>query len=186
MQVLFLWDSQHAADPILARQVGADAGASPEVQQAALDMATAAWDQRSASDAWATRVAPQWPTNRQPAVDRALLRLGIWELTASATPPKVVIDEAIELAKEYSTEQSARFVNAVLDAILKEHRSLTSAGPLIIESPGPGPAAPGQPAEPAATEAPAELAPPAAPAEPADPGGADEPAGPVPPEQPQP
>jgi N utilization substance protein B len=70
------------------------------------------------------RLAPQWPPRRQPAVDRNVLRLAIWELTNTSTPPKVIIDEAIELAKAFSTEQSAAFVNGVLDAVLKEHQSV--------------------------------------------------------------
>ena len=60
-----------------------------------------------------------------PAADRATLRLGVWELQNTPTPPKVVINEAIELAKEYGTADSARFVNGVLDAVLKEREELT-------------------------------------------------------------
>jgi N utilization substance protein B len=88
-------------------------------------MAAGAWEGREISDRWVERLAPQWPPRRQPGVDRAILRLAIWELTSSDTPPKVVIDEAIELAKSYSTENSPAFVNGVLDAVLKEHRNLT-------------------------------------------------------------
>jgi transcription antitermination protein NusB len=72
------------------------------------------------------RLAPQWPVRRQPAVDRSLLRMSIWELTNADTPPKVVIDEAIELAKQFSTEQSPSFINGVLDAVLKEKQGLAS------------------------------------------------------------
>ncbi len=75
---------------------------------------------RETIDALIERIAPQWPPRRQPAVDRCILRLAVWELTTQATPPKVVIDEAIELAKEFSTEQSPAFVNGVLDAALRE------------------------------------------------------------------
>jgi N utilization substance protein B len=60
-------------------------------------------------------------------VDRNLLRLAIWEITNTVTPPKVIIDEAIELAKQFSTEQSAAFVNGVLDSVLKEHQKLTGS-----------------------------------------------------------
>jgi N utilization substance protein B len=70
------------------------------------------------------RLAPQWPPRRQPGVDRSLLRLAVWELTNADTPPKVVIDEAIELAKKFSTEQSPAFINGVLDAVLREHRTM--------------------------------------------------------------
>ena len=62
---------------------------------------------------------------RQPPVDRNILRLGIWEMTNTDTPPKVVIDEAVELAKEFSTENSPAFVNGILDAVLRERRALT-------------------------------------------------------------
>ena len=54
-----------------------------------------------ASDSWIARLAPQWPPKRQPGVDRSILRLAVHELTSGQTPPKVVIDEAIELAKSF-------------------------------------------------------------------------------------
>jgi N utilization substance protein B len=126
MQVLFLWDSNGSSDPLLAAQVGRDdADVDDEARREALSMATGAWDAREATDAWVARLAPQWPPKRQPNVDRNILRLAAWEMTSGRTPAKVVIDEAIELAKSYSTEQSPGFVNAVLDAIHKEHRELT-------------------------------------------------------------
>ncbi len=59
-------------------------------------------------------------------MDRNLIRLAVWEMTSTNTPPKVVIDEAIEMAKVFSTEQSAAFVNGVLDAVFKENAALTS------------------------------------------------------------
>jgi N utilization substance protein B len=52
----------------------------------------------------------------------------VWELTHTDTPPKVVIDEAIELAKTFSTEHSPAFVNGVLDAVLREVRGLKEDG----------------------------------------------------------
>ena len=89
-----------------------------------LQMATDAWNARQIADEWIERLAPQWPPKRQPGVDRSILRLGLWELTATQTPPKVVIDSAIELAKSFSTEQSPAFVNGVLDSVLKEIQAL--------------------------------------------------------------
>ncbi|MFT3992466.1 MAG: transcription antitermination factor NusB [Luteolibacter sp.] len=59
-------------------------------------------------------------------VDRAILRLGTYELIHSSTPPKVVINEAIELAKRFGTTDSRRFVNGVLDKIAKKHAPQTS------------------------------------------------------------
>lgn len=59
-----------------------------------------------------------WAIDRMPVVDRCILRIGTYELLAELdVPVAVVIDEAVELAKEYSTEDSGRFVNGVLAAI---------------------------------------------------------------------
>lgn len=125
MQILFLWDTNGTAEQNMARQLVRDSTQEPDTAQAALETAQAAWDQREISDRWVERLAPQWPVHRQPVVDRNLLRLAVWEMTNLRTPPKVAIDEAIELAKQFSTEQSAAFINGVLDAVLKEHRALT-------------------------------------------------------------
>ncbi len=129
MQILFLWDTQDNADRPLADQVAMDGSDEADVRQAALDMASGTWEQHKAIDERVERFAPQWPPRRQPAVDRNLIRLAIWEMTSTDTPAKVVIDEAIELAKHFSTEQSPAFVNGVLDAILKEHRTLIGQNP---------------------------------------------------------
>lgn len=125
MQVLFLWDTEGAANPAEAEQVINDGSTEDEIRRDSLVMAKGAWDGRNVADAWMERLAPQWPPRRQPAVDRNLLRLAIWEMTATDTPPKVVIDEAIELAKIFSTANSPGFINGVLDAVLKERTSLT-------------------------------------------------------------
>ena len=126
MQILFLWDTQQDADEPSARQLADDLTDDPELRQPAIDLARGAWEHRGTIDPWIERLAPQWPLRRQPAVDRNLLRLAVYELTGTPTPPKVVLDEAIELAKEYSTEQSAAFVNGVLDSVLKEQQKLTA------------------------------------------------------------
>jgi len=64
------------------------------------------------------KFAPEWPIEKISLVDRNILRIGITELLfLKETPPKVAIDEAIELAKTFSSETSGRFVNGVLGAI---------------------------------------------------------------------
>ena len=64
------------------------------------------------------QTAENWRLDRMPFVDRNILRLGTYELVfREDTPPKVVINEAIEMAKKYSTENSATFVNGVLDRL---------------------------------------------------------------------
>ena len=61
--------------------------------------------------------ADNWRLSRMAVIDRLVLRLAVYELLAAETPPAVVIDEAIELARTFSDEPSPRFVNGVLDAV---------------------------------------------------------------------
>lgn len=91
------------------------------IHQAGYDLAARAWQQREAADAMIVDLTPEWPTHRQPLIDRNLLRLAHFEMTTD-TPPKVAINEAVELAREYSTEKSPLFINGVLDRIYKALR----------------------------------------------------------------
>jgi len=64
-----------------------------------------------------SQAAPAWPVAKLNRIDLAILRLAIYELSEKTVPPKVVIDEAIELAKEFGSEASPGFVNGVLGTI---------------------------------------------------------------------
>jgi transcription antitermination protein NusB len=64
-----------------------------------------------------------WRLERMPIVDRNILRLAIYEMSRKETPPAVVIDEALELARQFSGEGSVSFINGVLDAVRKEFRN---------------------------------------------------------------
>lgn len=66
------------------------------------------------------RRAQGWGIDRLALVDRNILRLALYELLHSDTPPEVVIDEAVELAKRYGTERAPAFINAILDRVWKE------------------------------------------------------------------
>lgn len=63
--------------------------------------------------------APDWPIESLSGIDLSILRLAIFELETGVVPPKVIIDEAVELAKEYGSESSSSFVNGVLGTIYK-------------------------------------------------------------------
>ncbi len=89
------------------------------------DLARFAWglfagvmECRPALDAKIEAVATNWALNRMAPTDRNVLRLGAFELLYTDTPPKVVIDEALELAKRYGTAQSSQFVNGILDRLI--------------------------------------------------------------------
>lgn len=66
--------------------------------------------------------APAWPIDKLNKIDLAILRYAIYELTSTSTPPKVIIDEAVEIAKKYGSEKSASFVNGVLGTIFKNQQ----------------------------------------------------------------
>ena len=77
-------------------------------------------DNRDAIDEQITTFAKDWSLARMPAVDRALLRIAVWEvLFNDEVPTGVAIDEAVELAKEFSTDESGSFVNGVLARIAR-------------------------------------------------------------------
>lgn len=71
------------------------------------------------SDALIAPLLEGWTIDRLPTIDRLLLRMAVFELAHRDTPPPVVINEAVELAKKFSTEDSGRFVNGVLSSAAK-------------------------------------------------------------------
>lgn len=81
--------------------------------------------QKNTLDKKIEKAAPSWPAEKLNKVDLAVLRLAIYELNNTDTPPKVVIDEAVELAKEYGAENSPSFINGVLGTVFKNLSSST-------------------------------------------------------------
>lgn len=75
-------------------------------------------------DEYISVAAPEWPLKNINKIDLAILRMATKELLSSDTPKKVVIDEAVEIAKKYGAENSASFVNGVLGTILKNNTTI--------------------------------------------------------------
>jgi len=73
--------------------------------------------------------AANWSLARMAATDRNALRLGAYELLFAETPPRVAINEAIELAKRFGTEESGHFVNGILDRLLRQRGSTPASRP---------------------------------------------------------
>jgi N utilization substance protein B len=89
----------------------------------ACEWATKAWENVNACDEIIKDAAIKWELARLSAVDKSILRLAVYQLRfCPDIPGKVVINEAIEIAKKYSGDQSPRFVNGVLDAVLRKLR----------------------------------------------------------------
>ena len=80
-------------------------------------------------DAQISEAAENWRLDRMAAIDRNILRLGAYEMMfCDEIPPRVAINEALELAKRYSTAQSSRFVNGILDRVLQSQAAASRAG----------------------------------------------------------
>ncbi len=93
---------------------------APTAKQYAVTLAKGVWEKRHDLDRQLQAAAPHWSMGRMASVDRNLLRIALYEiLFVPEVPYRVAINEAVELAKEYGTAQSRRFVNGVLGAIVR-------------------------------------------------------------------
>jgi len=75
-----------------------------------------------------------WRLERMPIVDRNILRMAVYEMTVVGTPAPVVIDEALELARRFSSEESVAFINGVLDAVRRVEAGLADDKPLLADA----------------------------------------------------
>lgn len=78
-------------------------------------------EKRPQIDEWIQEVSPRWRVDRMAVIDRNLLRIGVYELFSHETPPIVVINACVELAKEYGEATTPAFVNGLLDQICTDH-----------------------------------------------------------------
>lgn len=123
LQILYQMDvlgteSLDGLDSILRHLLDASE-ADPSVARFARELVTGCWEHRAELDARIRALAQHWEIGRMATIDRNILRMAAFELLYSKdVPPKVAINEAIELAKLYSTADSGSFVNGILDKIL--------------------------------------------------------------------
>ena len=123
LQVLFLWDQRKQdideAISSFYETLGSDEEnpqrTLPDEFMESLVRGTAAGS--GAIDQRISAKSAHWRIERMPAVDRSILRLAVYEMNQRKTPPAVVIDEALELARQFSGEESVAFINGVLDAV---------------------------------------------------------------------
>jgi transcription antitermination protein NusB len=126
LQALYQLDAAHCQEAALVGVVADDGDAEDaRTVDRGMQLADAAWQLRHEADAEIAVLAREWPPHRQPLVDRSLLRLGWYELRRTDAPPRKVISDAVELAKEFGTADSGKFVNAVLDRLWKGEAGAT-------------------------------------------------------------
>lgn len=123
LQILYLWDTrrQPVDEAIDAYYDTLYSEEGPERDPFVADLVRGAVEYVAELDEQITRHAEHWRMERMPAVDRNILRLAVYEMSRGGTPAAVSIDEALELARKFSNEESVQFVNGVLDAV---HRDL--------------------------------------------------------------
>ncbi len=105
----------------------AESEAPKNTQELANYLVDITWTNRSKCDEYIGQTVKHWQIQRIALIDRAILRLAIAEMIYRKNVPfKVVIDQAIELAKKYSTSESPQFINGILDAIAKKLQESTN------------------------------------------------------------
>ncbi|MGB4076699.1 MAG: transcription antitermination factor NusB, partial [Minisyncoccia bacterium] len=126
LQTLFEWDTAHTpvgdVQNVLERNAG-EFGGSDTDRPFMGSLLTGVLAKQQDLDLIIEKAAPDWPLPRIAPIDRNILRIGLYELLfsdRSQVPPKVAINEAIELAKVFGGDSSGRFVNGVLGAVYKE------------------------------------------------------------------
>jgi N utilization substance protein B len=103
--------------------------AQPDIRAFAEELVRGAERHRDSTDERIREASENWDPARMAAIDRAILRLAIFELLhRDDIPPKVSMNEYIEIAKKFSTEDSGSFVNGILDRIWREHGAAPGAG----------------------------------------------------------
>jgi N utilization substance protein B len=127
LQILFLWDARRQpVDEIVdAYYETLCSEEHPEREPFVADLVRGTVEHIAAVDEQISKHAEHWRMERMPAVDRNILRVAVYEMIYGGTPAAVTIDEALELARRFSNEESVQFVNGVLDAI---HRGMPQVG----------------------------------------------------------
>lgn len=119
LQMLFEWDMTRQDPARVEKLFWKSARASDSTRQFAEELFQGAVAEVGALDQIVDKLADNWRLERLAAIDRSILRLAVYEMRLGATPPKVVIDEALELAKKFSSAESPAFLNGILDAAFK-------------------------------------------------------------------
>ena len=122
LQMLFQWEIGRQAPALVEAGFWKNARAEKTTRAFANQLFEGAVAESAAVDELITRHSTNWRLDRMAAIDRAVLRLAVAELRSGSSPPKVVINEALELAKKFSSEEAAPFINGILDAIYKSNQ----------------------------------------------------------------
>jgi len=120
LQILYAWEMQGAPKVVdVASGLVRIAGRIPVALEEAEELAQGIIDHAADLDTHASAAADNWRIERLGVVERNILRIAVYELTTEAAPPKVVINEAVQLAHWFGGRKSPAFVNGVLDRVAR-------------------------------------------------------------------
>ncbi len=119
MQALCQWEVQLEETPESLRDFFVQQEAPRAAAVYAKELVTALWNQRPSVDGLLESAANKWKLSRIEPVERNVMRVAVVELLGDRVPVKAVLDEAIEISREYGGAQSPAFVNGVLDQVVK-------------------------------------------------------------------
>ena len=122
LQMLFQSDLNPDVDLHHVREMMQERIGNDELFHFSWRLFTGVMEYRAQLDEAIQQVAENWTLHRMAPTDRNVLRLGAFELSQTDTPHRVVIDEAIELARKFGTAQSPQFVNGILDQLIPEEK----------------------------------------------------------------
>ena len=118
LQMLYLIDQNPDADPgRIQRQLQAEF-TDLQLRAFAWELFNGVQDKRRSLDDFIRRTASNWRIERMAPTDRNVLRMGLYEMRYAGTPPAVVINECVDIAREFGTENSSAFVNGILDKLI--------------------------------------------------------------------
>ena len=126
LQMLFQWEMGKQDPARIEEGFWKNARAQKSTREFANQLFENAASRVSELDPIISSLAQNWRIERMAAIDRALLRLALAEMRTRGTPSKVVINEAVELAKKFSSEDAAPFINGILDAAVKSFAEKTA------------------------------------------------------------
>ena len=121
MQLLYQAELRNKTLEEVTETIKEDTSYPVATREFAITLAINTWKVRKTLDQRINTLAIDWDIERISIVDKNILRLAIYELKESQTPQNVILNEAIELAKQFSSEDASRFINGILGKLIKEN-----------------------------------------------------------------
>ena len=122
VSLLYAYDSGNEEITSLAPEILDEKKIKNKQQEFALSLFNGVLEKLTNVDEQVSKHLKEWDIQRIGGIERAILRLGVYELCFTSTDAPIIINEAIELAKLYGSDNAPRFINGVLDAIVKERK----------------------------------------------------------------